>query len=319
MSIGSIIGNVAHKLSASVLPDVRHRSRAPRQSKFMLHSRGQPYWLRLVAVSALTVLAAGTASAGQYGNCQVTGTKGAYHIDPVTPGQLTVEVSLPAPGWFNGDTPDTIADGYEFCMAAEIAARAGLAKVVLVNASWAQLIGGNTHNFDIALAEATITEPRKQVVDFSSPYFDSDIGILAKAGTKVDSAAVKQMRIGVKQGTAGAEFIMDTLKPSQEVKVYTTSPALVAGLQAGQVDAVAADTAYLLGFAAKSQGAFTVVGQYHTGAAYGGVFPKGSQNVAAVNAIIDDMKRDGTMSALGAKYLGAAWGVDPSKIEYFQP
>ncbi len=86
------------------------------------------------------------------GNCEVTGQKGAFKIAPVMPGQLTVEVSLPAPGWWNGDTPDTIKDGYEYCMAANIAYRAGLDQMVVVNVTWAQLIGGNTKNFDLALS-----------------------------------------------------------------------------------------------------------------------------------------------------------------------
>src|SRR5438309_1263316 len=82
-----------------------------------------------------------------------------------------------APGWWNGDTPDTIKDGYEYCMAAEIAYRAGLSKVAVINVAWPQLIGGNTKNYDIALSEASITEPRKKVVDFSVPYFSSDISL----------------------------------------------------------------------------------------------------------------------------------------------
>ncbi len=140
---------------------------------------------------AFTVGVAAPAVAAGYGDCQVTGQKGEYHITPATPGQLTVEVSLPAPGWWNGDTPDTIKDGYEYCMAADIAYRAGLDKVDVVNVSWAQLIGGHTTNYDLALSEASITEPRKKVVDFSTPYFNSDIGILVKTGTKVDNASVK--------------------------------------------------------------------------------------------------------------------------------
>lgn len=278
-----------------------------------------PSWRRLLPAALLALCAAGPAVAAQYGDCHVTGQKGAFHIKPVTPGQLTVETSLPAPGWYNGDTPDTIKSGYEYCMAADIAYRAGLDKVVVVNASWAQLIGGNTHDFDIALAEASITEPRKKVVDFSVPYFDSDIGILVKAGTKVDSATVKNMRIGVHQGTTGATFIMDVLKPTKPVKVYSNSPATVAALQAGQVDAVANDTAYLLGFASKSHGEFVVVGQYHTGESYGAVFPKGSPNEAVFDKIIEGMKKDGTLKALAAKYLAAAWGADPTRIPYFKP
>ncbi len=214
----------------------------------------------LLALS-FTVGVAVPAVAAGYGDCQVTGEKGAYHITPATPGQLTVEVSLPAPGWWNGDTPDTIKDGYEYCMAAEIAYRAGLDKVAVVNVSWAQLIGGHTTNYDLALSEASITEPRKKVVDFSTPYFSSDIGILVKKGTKTDSASVKAMRIGVHQGTTGADFITNVVKPSSPPREYPNVPAMMAALNAGQIDAAADDTAYMLGYAAASKGTLEVGGQ----------------------------------------------------------
>ena len=51
-----------------------------------------------LAAAALSLLLAWPASA-EIGNCDVSGTKGAYHIDPMVPGELTVRANLPAPGW----------------------------------------------------------------------------------------------------------------------------------------------------------------------------------------------------------------------------
>jgi polar amino acid transport system substrate-binding protein len=273
----------------------------------------------LAAAVVVFGVAGPAAAADMYGNCEMTGQKGAFHIAPVTPGVLTVEVALPAPGWWNGDTPETIKDGYEYCMAADIAYRAGIDKMTVVNVTWAQLIGGNTKNFDLALDQASITEPRKKVVDFSVPYFNSDIGILVKAGTKVDSNSVKDLRIGVHQGTTGADYIMNVLKPHKEVKVYANVPGMMAALAAGQIDAVANDTAYNLGYASKSNGTMVVVGQYNTGETYGAVYPKGSANGPIIDKIITSMKDDGTLDKLAKKYLADAWGADPTKIPYFTP
>lgn len=287
----------------------------------MLHRSfpARPAWLlgrRALAALGLMLGLAGPAVAAGYGNCEVTGQKGAYHITPAVPGQLTVEVALPAPGWYNGDTPATIKDGYEYCMAADIAYRAGLDKVVLHNVAWPQLIGGNTKNFDLALSEASITAARKKVVDFSVPYFNSDIALLVKKGTNVDSASVNNLRIGVHQGTTGADFIMDVLKPAKPVKVYPSVPGMMAALVAGEIDAVADDTAYVLAYAVKSHGTLVVVGQYHTGETYGAVYPKGSVNEATFNKIIQSLKADGTLKKLAAKYLAAAFGADPTKVPY---
>jgi polar amino acid transport system substrate-binding protein len=285
----------------------------------MSHRSFSPLAKSSLAAALLVLGFAAPAVADSFGNCELTGQKASYHITPVVPGQLTVEVSLPAPGWVNGNTPDTIKGGFEYCMAAVMAYRLGLPKLAIVNVAWAQLIGGNTKNYDLALDQASITEPRKKVVDFSVPYFNSDIGILVKAGTKVDSESVKDMRIGVHQGTTGADFVAKVLKPHKEVKVYANVPGMMAALAAGQIDAGANDTAYMLGYASKSNGKFVVVGQYHTGETYGAVYPKGSPNEATFDKIIKAMKDDGTLEKFEKKYLAEAWGADPTKIPYFKP
>src|SRR5687768_8576093 len=137
--------------------------------------------------SALTVVAGGVASAETvgYGKCELTGKKGSHSITPAVPGQFTVIINLPAVGQFNGDTPETIRDGYEFCMAVNVAHRLGLDKVKLVNASFDSIVAGQNKDFDIALALISVTEPRKKVVDFSVPYAHSNYGVAAKKGVEL--------------------------------------------------------------------------------------------------------------------------------------
>src|SRR5215475_6685947 len=124
-----------------------------------------------LAVTMMLAAAPVASSADMIGNCELTGKKGEFPLTPAKAGQLTVEVNLPAPGWWNGNTPDDIKDGYEYCMAANIAHRAGLDKVEAVNVAWDALVAGQTKDFDLALSEISITDERKKVVDFSVPYF----------------------------------------------------------------------------------------------------------------------------------------------------
>jgi polar amino acid transport system substrate-binding protein len=253
------------------------------------------------------------------GNCKVTGQKAAYPIKPAIAGQLTVETGLPAPGWWNGESPDTIKDGFEYCMAANIAYRGGLDKVGVVNVSFAQLLGGQTKNFDLALTQASITEERKKAVDFSIAYFASDIGVLVRKGTRVDSQAIKNFRIGVQQATTAVEFVANRIKPTQPLRVYPGLSATYAALASGQVDAVLYDTAQVLNQAALSQGTMVVAAQYSTGESYGAIFPKGSVNEATINKIIQSLQDDGTLQALSTQYLAKSWGADPAKIPYLKP
>jgi len=275
---------------------------------------------RPVLAAALLVLAVAPAALADttIGNCELTGTKGSMPFTPAQAGQLTVEVNLPAPGWWNGDTPDSIKDGYEYCMAANIAYRAGLEKLQVVNVAWDALVAGQTKDFDFALSEISITEDRKKVVDFSIPYFNSDIGVLVKKGTAVDGDSLKKMRIGVQQATTGADFVANKLKPA-DLKVFPDTTGMFTALMAGQVDAAMTDTAIVLGQASQASGALEVVGQYSTGETYGALYPKGSANGAAIDKIIDSLIKDGTLQKLATKYLAEAWGADPTKIPYFKP
>lgn len=272
----------------------------------------------MAALPAL-LLAAGAAAAGSFGHCKLYGSRGAFPFKPATAGQLTVETGLPAPGWWNGESPETMEGGYEYCMAANMAYRAGLDRLVIVNVSFAQLLGGQTRNFDLALTQATITEERSKAVDFSIPYFASDQGVLVRAGTRVDSETMHRLRIGVQGATTSGEFASEKIKPMQPLRVYPGLAAAYAALASGQIDAVLYDTAEVLGQAAASHGTMTVGGQYSTGESYGAIFPKGSANEQMLNKIIQSLKDDGSLNALSAQYLAQSWGMDPRTIPYLHP
>jgi polar amino acid transport system substrate-binding protein len=275
---------------------------------------------RLALAAAVLALAlARPAAAEMIGNCEVGGQKGAFAFTPAKPGQLSVEVNLPAPGWWNGDTPESIKDGYEYCLAANIAYRAGLDRVAVINVAWDALVAGQTRAFDLALSQISITPERKKVVDFSIPYFNSDVGVLAKKGAKVDSDSMKHLRIGVQQATTGADFVHEKLKPTTPEKVYPDTPGMFTALMAGQIDVAMTDTAIVLGQAAVSNGALEVVGQYSTGETYGALYPKGSPNEATIDKIIQSLRDDGTLDKLAEKYLTQAWGADPTKSPYLNP
>ncbi len=155
-----------------------------------------------------------------YGQCQVTGVRGSIHLKTVEKDTLTVVGDLPSPGWWNGDTVRRIDSGYEYCMAANLAYRAGLPKLTVRNVSFDALVAGKTNNFDLALAEISITDARRKVVDFSAPYFASNIGVLVKSGSKATQDNIAGLQLGVKQGTTGADFVTRHLHPRKAPKVF---------------------------------------------------------------------------------------------------
>ncbi len=271
----------------------------------------------LLAAAAMLAFSLPASAANMIGNCEVMGEKGSIAIaSPAKAEQLTVEVSLPAPIWWNGDTPEAIKDGMEYCMAAEIAWRAGYDKLEVVNVGWDALIAGQTADFDLAMSQISITDERKKIHDFSVPYFSSDIGVLVRKDAPVDEKTIKSAKIGVQQATTGAAFVQDKLGIT-DVQVYPDQGDMFAALRAGQVDVAVTDTSIVLAEVVANPDKVDVVGQYKTGESYGAIYPKGNANNATIDKIMQSMIDDGTIAKLGAKYLAAAWGRDPAAVPYF--
>ena len=265
--------------------------------------------LALVAGATLT----NAQSMGKYGDCKVEGKMGINKFTPAIKGQLTVAVSLPAPIFFNGDTPETIKSGLEYCLAANIAHRAGLEKIVVKNVAFDALVAGQTKDFDVALSQISITDERKKVVDFSTPYFSSDVGVLIKKGAKIDAKTIRAATVGVQVSTTGEYFAQNTLK-AKNIKVFPDSTSMFTAVQAGQVDAAMTDTAIVLGQAKASGGTLEVVGQFKTGETYGALFPKASKTRATINAILVALIKDGTIKKLSQEYFGG----DPGDVPFFK-
>jgi Bacterial extracellular solute-binding proteins, family 3 len=193
---------------------------------------------KLGAVLVASALFAALAACGDDDSAETSETTeagaGSTNFTPVTDDTLTVVTSLPAPGFWEGDDPNNITGGYEYEIAKALQERLNLGKLKIVNVSFDQLVAGQVGDFDVALSQVTITDERKQVVDFTEPYFESDQGVLVMTGTKVDTVEeAKALQWGVQSGTTGADYLANTLKPDSEPQVFQDLAAGFAALQAG--------------------------------------------------------------------------------------
>ncbi|TIP26314.1 MAG: amino acid ABC transporter substrate-binding protein [Mesorhizobium sp.] len=267
-----------------------------------------------LAAVVLPGLALADGDAPNFGNCAPAGEVGSISLTTVQADTLIVATALPNPGWWNGTSPEKTKDGFEYCLAAEIAHRAGLKHMKLMNLAWDQFIGGAATGYDIAMASASATDKRREVFDFSQNYFAANLGVAVKTGADVTAANLKDKRIGVLQGSLGADWVINTLRPNVEVSQYQGNPEMVAALMADQVDTIMNDTAILLTATAGTKGALDVVGQFETQWGVNVITPKGSANTPAVDKAVGAMAVDGTLNTLSATYLTPAFGKDPNVI-----
>lgn len=94
---------------------------------------------------------------------------------------------------------------------------------------------------DVAAAGLTVTEDRRQSVDFSVPYMRTGVVIIyGKDRPFLTAAACKGRRIGVQGGTTADEYTVGVLK--QEPERFGTFPEGVAALKAGRCDLVLCDS-----------------------------------------------------------------------------
>ena len=98
--------------------------------------------------------------------------------------------------------------GFDIEVVQAIAAKAGF-EVKFVNTPWEGIFNAlGQGDRDMVVSAVTITEERKQTMDFSNPYFDAQQLIAVKENSKVTKFAdLKKLKVGVQTGTTGDEAV----------------------------------------------------------------------------------------------------------------
>jgi polar amino acid transport system substrate-binding protein len=165
----------------------------------------------------------------------------------------------------------------------------------------------DTGKCDIAAAGMTITDERKQVIDFSTPYFDATQAMLVKKGAGYDSlAALAGKTVGVQSGTTGKDYVDAQQPKGVKVIEFEDLATEQQGLATGQIDAAVNDLPVWLDYINKNAGKFEVGAEFDTGEQYGFGIKKGGNPklLAAVNEVLDTAKSDGTYDSLYEKWFG---------------
>lgn len=253
---------------------------------------------------ALTLLLAACGGGGGGRQPAATGAApGTPEFRTRTPGVLTVGTELPNPPFVLGDDLDRLKGGFEVDMVDAIARRLGVKRVQWVSFPFTKLVDGDPCPCDFDVNGVSILPDRQQRVDFSSPYFTANQGVLVRKGTTVTGVAdARRLRFGVQEATSGAAYLDKVLKPIRPPQTFGSTTAAFAALRAGRVDAVMSDVPIVVDAAAKYPG-LTVVGQFKTDEQYGAVLAKGSPNTRPLSEVIDQLRDDGVLDRLFQKYF----------------
>jgi len=166
--------------------------------------------------------------------------------------------------------------------------------------------GLQTKNIDVALAGITIRDDRKQVIDFSDPYYESGLAILVAANEDAIKSAkdLAGKNVAVKTGTATVDFMKKEV-PEAKLRLFPNIDNAYLELATGRVDAAVHDTPNVQYYAnTAGKGRVKVVGTVKSGDFYGIAFPKGSDLVAKVNQALATLKSNGQYDAIYTKWFG---------------
>ncbi len=235
---------------------------------------------------------------------------------PSTPGTLVVATSLPAPGYWNSNAidPESVTSGFEYDLAKQLQTKFGLQKLVVKNISISDVLQGELGDADVAISQIAASCRLVAASTMSMPYLASSQGVLVtkKFDQPMTTAAdVKALKWGVEKDTAGVDVL---LRFSVQPQQFDSLDDAYAALKAGKIGAVLTDTGVALGEASTSHGSLRVIaqiGQISGPDFYTAVLPKSATaNAAAVNAVLQEMRQSGELSALTKTNLT----VDPATL-----
>lgn len=145
-------------------------------------------------------------------------------------------------------------------------------------------------DIDYYVGTYSITDKRKEQIDFAGPYFITGQGLLvAKDNTDINGPDDVAGKIVCSvTGSTPLQRIREEYNPGDTVE-YDTYSQCVEQLKAGSVDAITTDEAILAGYVAQEPDALKIAGEPFSEERYGVGLPKGDTVLKGhINALFND-------------------------------
>ena len=230
-------------------------------------------------------------------------TADAAEIKTVEPGVLTMGTNAAFPP-YEYKEGDTIV-GIDPDIAQALADKLGL-QLEIVDMDFSSLITSiQSGKIDISLAGMTVTEERKQNVDFTDSYATGVQSIIVKEGSDIKSADdLEGKLIGVQEGTTGHLYCSDDYG-EENVIAYTNGATAVQALLQDKVDCVVIDQQPAKAFVEANDGLKILDTAYTTEDYAIAVSKDNPELTAALNKALQELKDDGTIQGIIDKYIKA--------------
>ncbi|MGA6101606.1 transporter substrate-binding domain-containing protein [Psychrobacter pocilloporae] len=183
------------------------------------------------------------------------------------------------------------------------------AECEVISQDWDGLIPGlNAQKFDAAIAGMSITPERKEVVDFSDPYFHSGIILIGKKGDDISIDSLKGQPIASQRSTVASQYLQDE-HADADIKLYDTQDNAYLDLTSGRARAMMSDKVTGIDWLKTDAGKdYEVKGDEIStnDDAMGIAFRKGDPLIAKFNTALAELKDNGTYDQITGSYFGTS-------------
>ena len=207
--------------------------------------------------------------------------------------------------------------GFEIDLVNAIAAKLGMTVEITDLGFQALFAATASRRVDLAISSITVTPERLRNQDFTQPYLDTNLALIAGPASRLKSMAdVKGATLGAIASSTGEAWIKahGAEYGVADSKSYDTAANMLLDTANGRVDGSVNDLAGSL-YAFKAMRGMRVVDNIEGVNSIAIMLPKGGALTEKVNAVVGTLKRDGTLPALYAKWFGVPPPAGSSTVE----
>lgn len=206
---------------------------------------------------------------------------------------------------------DGDVDGFDIALMKEIGKEENI-DVKFTNMEFKSLAASlKTNSLDAVIAGMTITDERKESVDFTDSYYEATQSIIVKSDSNISSVSdLNGLKVAVQEGTTGDILVTPSdenkviTNKATEVKRFKKGSDAILELKNGGVDAVVIDSSPANKFVSMNAGKLKAIQDTSSQEQYGIAIAKGNTELAnELNDGLEKAKKDGTYDKLVDKYI----------------
>ena len=232
---------------------------------------------------------------------------------------LVVATNVPFPPFEDFNASSANFEGFDVDLSQLIANELGRTLVVRQFANFQTLLATvGKGGVDMAASGITASGAsganRSKFMTFSDFYYNANQGLLVRSASTLACADannctgsdLKNLQVGVQQGTTSEAWITENGDPSTIVRTFTSVDTELVALKAGTIDAVIIDYAPAQAFAAAAGSGLKVAGLIVTNELYAFAVPLGDPDkiLPVINQLLAKIKANGTYDQLITKWFG---------------